>query len=252
MALFAQGKRSGVYLILAALAMYYFGVHVPLVHMKAHAASVTYFEKLIIFIPPTVGLGVIQLLIGEGELASLGGKVILIMAMLFLFVLGLWWAVWLGKQADFYGYGHSVNREPTAEMSATSSPPNGAQLLRAEEEQVQPKKEPKFPFKGLQSLFDQAHKSGESKGVFVPSGHDHLPQSFNSYDVVEATVHMDASLVQPGCDRFTITLKQGGGFKHIRDGLDAMTPENKVAYSVNYCIDGSQPDGGFDMEKLGN
>jgi len=111
-------------------------------------------------------------------------------------------------------------------------------------------KEPNVPVDVLRDLFDSAHKNGEANGLMViDSGGKSLSPRFNPTAPVKVRVERKDSLFQYGCNRFKVTLMQGGSVDTLPNGRQAKSAISMlVTYSLNYCVGGQVPDGGRDIQ----
>jgi len=107
-------------------------------------------------------------------------------------------------------------------------------------------KEPELPVDTLKELFESAHERGEANGVMViTSGGKSLSPNFNPVKPVKVSVNRESSLFQRQCNRYKVTLMQGGELTALPDGRTAQSALTmRFAYSLNYCIGGQLPDGG--------
>ncbi len=106
--------------------------------------------------------------------------------------------------------------------------------------------EPELPVDSLKELFESAYERGEANGLMViNSGGKSLSPNFNPVQPVHVSVNRGSALSQPQCNRYKVTLMQGGEMTPLPDGRTVKSALTmRYAYSVNYCIGGQPPDGG--------
>lgn len=111
-------------------------------------------------------------------------------------------------------------------------------------------KEPNVPIDALKELFDSAHQSGEANGLMViDSGGKSLSQRFNPTMPVKVRVERRDALFQHGCNRFRVTLMQGGNTESLPNGRQAKSAISMLlVYSLNYCVGGQMPDVGREIQ----
>jgi hypothetical protein len=113
-------RITGIVFLLLAWLLYHQGIHVPLAQMQAHAPQIKFWNKLIIFLPAVIGMGLFYLFLGE----KMEGKAsaAFAIASIPLVGLGIWWWIWFGHQVDNYGYGTPHAQARAAEPAAFPGP----------------------------------------------------------------------------------------------------------------------------------
>lgn len=110
--------------------------------------------------------------------------------------------------------------------------------------------EPQVPVDTLKDLFVAAHDQGEANGLMiVEAGSTGLAHRVNITKPVKVRVDRESPLLQSGCDRFKVTLTQGGSTDYLPGGRQAKSAiSTLLVYSLNYCIDGDVPNDGHAIE----
>jgi hypothetical protein len=109
--------------------------------------------------------------------------------------------------------------------------------------------EPKLPVDSLKETFAAAHDRGNADGFMIVNSDARGIRHLNTVNPVKVHVERREALAGSGCDRFSVTLTQGGGQTLNTRGEMVMHPYSMYfVYAVNYCIDGSTPTEGRNIK----
>jgi hypothetical protein len=158
-------------------------------------------------------------------------------------------------------YGFALLREPpsTPVQTQTQMQMENPALLQQRKDELNQtptaktvSQEPELPTESLKDLFISAHERGEANGIGILTYQsrnrgNNLPK-FDLNSPVAYKVVRESSLFRVGCDRFEVSITQGGNMEGLPGGRQAKSPiRARLVYSLNYCINGEEPEEGRNL-----
>jgi len=169
----------------------------------------------------------------------------------------VYWISWLlaaGLVRYLFTLYHAQPPTPPAQAAAPASPLAQAAARQAAAPLVPPlvpstPGDPILPTDSFRDLFVAAHQQGVVNGIALVTGDVTGIPGIDRIKPVEVHVERREPLAMSGCDRFGVTLTQGGG-QHVNTRGQAVKTAYSMhfVYSLNYCVDGTKPAAGWEIK----
>lgn len=127
--------------------------------------------------------------------------------------------------------------------------PSSSPLQPAPQPTASPAAGPQLPVDTLKDFFQTAHQNGDVDGVMMVTADSYGVRGLNYIKPVKVHVERREALARTGCDRFGVTLTQGGGEHSNTRGQTVKEAYSMyLVYALNYCLDGTTPVAGRDLK----